>query len=598
MAEKIISRSEVAEENTWNLSILFKTREDWDKARQEVIDLLPTIAAFEGNIKEDADLIYELFTTSDDVFQKVEKVSSYAFLEYATDSTSKNSQELMGLMQSLSVQIYPTTAFIAEEISNLSNDFLESLINDSRFEDYKQRVVQFIRKKAHILSKAEEKLLAQQSEYSDGFHKAFSALSDTDMEFGSIDTPEGEVMLSHATLSVLLEHDNRDVRKNSYEQYYSEFEAHINTLATLYASNVQRDNAYAKIRKYKNALDAELYDDNIPLTLYQDLINIAHTYLPVLYDYYGVLKKKMGLDDYAVYDLSAKPYPAPEHDMAYDEAVNLVCDACKPLGEEYVSVLYKGLTTERWVDKYENKGKRSGAFSMGVYGACPYIMMNYQPKSLRHVFTLTHEAGHSMHSYFSAKNNGYASHECTIFEAEVASTVNEFLLYRHLITHTNDNETKTYLLWHEIQDFIGTFFRQTMFAEFEIQVHNYSDAGNPLTVDYFKTLFLNLFKQYTGEHVIVPELSAVIGLRIPHFYRSYYVYKYATGIAAAVDIGTRIDAGENQAVEKYFEFLKSGGSRFPIDSLKLAGVDYTTPDPIVNALEECKRKCELLRELS
>lgn len=598
MVNTIINRKDVNVNDTWDLSVLFTSRENWDKAREEVLSLLPTITVFEGTLTEDANLILRLFKETNALSQKIETICAYAHLEYSTDASSNNSQELMGLMQSMIASVSPALSFIEEELSTLSEKFLTALSHNETFKDYRQSIVQLIRKKQHILSKKEEKLLAQQTEYSGGFDKAFSALTDIDMEFGSIDTPEGTVALSQASFRVLMEHDDRAVRKNAYTQYFTEYQNHINTIAVLYASNVQKDNAIAKIRNYKNALERKLYNDNIPRSLYDDLIRITHTYLPVLHDYYGILKKKSGLEDYALFDISAKLYPVPEHDMSYDEAASLVCDACVPLGDEYVRILKKGLTEDRWVDKYENKGKRSGAFSSGVYNAYPYILMNYQSKSLNHVFTLAHEAGHSMHSYFASKHNPYSQHDYTIFEAEVASTVNEFLLSRYLINNTDDAEMKTYLLWNELQDFIGTFFRQTMFAEFELQVHEQSDKGLPLTVEYFSSLILELYKKYSGDNVVIPALSGNTGLRIPHFYRSYYVYKYATGIAAAVDIGTRIVKKEDNVIEKYFDFLKSGGSRFPIDALKLAGVDYTSPKPIENALQEFQRKVTLLKTLS
>lgn len=598
MSTTLPTRKEIETKDTWDLSILFKSRKDWDDSRNDILAQLPHIESYEGKIKEDAVLILSLLQSYWKLAEALELVCAYAQLEYSADSSSTNNQELLGLMSHTVAKVEQSVSFIPEELSVLSDSFLETISKDTRFEHYTQQIIQIIRLKPHILSKSEEKLLALQSEYSNCFDKSFSALTNIDMEFGTVDTPEGVQILSHATLGILLEHTDRSVRKNAFEQFHKVYHQHINTLASLYSSQVQKDNALAKIRKYKNSLQSQLFHKNIPESLYQDLIVLTNNALPTLHKYYDLLKKQMQLQDYTIYDLNAHPYPVPTHNIPYEDAVSLVCEACSPLGEEYVTILKKGLLENRWVDRYENKGKRSGAFSMGVYGAYPYILLNYQKKSLRDVFTIAHEAGHSMHSYFSSKSNPYSQHNYTIFEAEVASTVNEFLLYRHLLNNTEDESVKTYLLWHELQDFIGTFFRQTMFAEFEIQAHEHSEQGNPLTTQYFTDLSISLLKKYSGDAVIIPEMSGVTGLRIPHFYQSYYVYQYATGVAAAVDIGTRIYNKEPNTIKKYYDFLNSGGSRFPMDALALAGVDYRTLTPIENALDEFKHKCEALAQLS
>lgn len=594
-------RSEVATNDTWNLSVLFKSREEWDKSRMHCLALLPKIAAYEGTLKEDADYILSLFILDDELSQKMEFLAGYAQLEYSADSSNTNSQELMGLLSHLISEVSQSTFFIEEELSSLSLEFLEKLRDDQKFIDYKMGIISLIRAKPHILSKSEEKLLSQQTTYTGGFHKAFSALNDLDMVFGTIDMPDGPMPLTHSTLSLFMEHDDRTIRKTAYEKFHTEHKSHINTIACLFASSVQQDNATAKIRNYSSTLEKKLYNDNIPLELYHNLIKITHQYLPVLHKYYALLQKQFlqiaNIKDFAIYDTSAPPFPAPKHNMKYEKAVELVCTACAPLGEEYTTILHKGLLEDRWVDRYENKGKRSGAFSMGLYGAYPYIMMNYQENSLQQVFTLAHEAGHSMHSYFASKKNAISQHSYSIFEAEVASTVNEFLLYKHLIQTSKDQTMKTYLIWHELQGFISTFFRQTMFAEFELKAHECDEQGNPLTVDFFTNLSIELYKQYSGNAVIIPELSGITCLRIPHFYRSYYVYKYATGIAAAVDIGTRIFNTEQNAVEGYFDFLYSGGSRFPIDALKLAGVDYNNSTAISNALTHFEKRYMLLETL-
>ena len=594
----IPTREDIKLQDTWDLDILFQSREAWEKERQAVLALLPKLVAYENTLKEDSDYILSLLQHYWDFSEKINKVAVYAYLQYYADGSSTTNQEMVGMVGHMSSQISQALAFLDEELTSLSKEFFETMLNDERFKDYTQQLLRLQRSKSHILSKQEEKLLARQSEYKRGAQKSFEALTDIDMNFGTIDTPEGAVALSHATFGVLLEHKDREVRKNAYNQFLAEFNEHTNVLSNLYTMSVQQDNADADIRHYKDALDSELYEDNIPLSLYTHLIDITHSRLPVLYKYYELVKKQLQLEDCALYDLSVSPYPAPKHNMPYEEAVNLLYKALAPLGSDYIEILRKGLLEDRWVDRYENKGKRSGAFSMGVYGAYPYILLNYQPESLRQVFTLAHEAGHSMHSYFASEANPYSQHDYTIFEAEVASTVNEFLLYRYLIDTTEDIATKTYLLWHELHDFISTFFRQTMFAEFEKIVHDHANEGKPLTTQFYTDVFLKLYNQYTGPAIHVPESSGIVGLRIPHFYRSYYVYQYATGIAAAVNIGSNIFNKKEGALEGYYNFLRSGNSRFPTDALALAGVDYSNTTVIEYALDEFERKYKELASLS
>ncbi len=590
-------RDHIQKKDTWNLEALFASKKAWEEQYSALQKNIESIQALEGTIREDAPRILNVFESIYSIRRKVDSLGVYAMLRFSEDVSNSQNQELYAKTELISSKLAESSAFFIQELSVFSDDFLQSLYEDPSLSEYRHIVLRILRSKPHILSLKEEKILAKQSLYSDGFQGSFSALVDADLDFGFIKTPEGEIELTHGTASVLLEHKERSVRKDCFESYHKVLNNHVHVLSRLYSNSVQQDCVLAGIRNYPSALDAALYDQDIPSSLYSTLIKNCRDFLPELHDYYKMLKQYSALKDYAVYDTRAPLFEQPEHEMNYDEAVELVCTALDPLGSEYVSTLKKGLRSDRWVDKYESKGKRSGAFSCSVYDSMPYILLNYQSKSLDHVFTLAHEAGHSMHSHYSNTANPYAKSGYTIFEAEVASTVNEYLLYRHIINNNAEKKYKTYLLWHEIQDFVSVFFRQVMFAEFELQCHMQVEKSQPLSTEFFLRLSEELMKDYYGPAVEVPEASKILGLRIPHFYRCFYVFKYATGISAAVAIGKNIYNGNTDSLSGYFDFLKSGSARFPLDSLQLAGVDYRNGKPIEFALEEFKQKKEELKAL-
>ncbi len=591
------NREDIPVQDTWNLELLYKNTVAWDSAYEEIQKRIQAFTQFEGSIQEDETHLLTVYEELFSLQRKVHHLATYAMLKMSEDAINPEHQQLYAKVQFLSTNFSKATAFLPQSMSRLSDAFLESLLEKNAFSDYKQTIRTFLRQKQHILSLSEEKILAQQSLYEDGFEASFSALMDADLRFGTIQTPEGEIELTHSTMSVLMEHKERQVRKDAYTKYFTVLTEHTQVLSRLYTSSVQQDCVHATIRKYNSALEASIHTQNIPLSLYSTLIDNCRSYCKELHDYYAMLKQYAQLDDYSVYDTRAPLFEHPPHDMSYDEAVALICEALAPLGTEYISIMKKGLTSDRWVDKYESKGKRSGAFSSGVYDSEPYILLNYQNKSLDQVFTLAHEAGHSMHSYFAHKANPYPMSSYTIFEAEVASTLNEYLLHRYLIDTCNNEKYKAYYLWHEIQEFTSVFFRQVMFAEFELQCHQHIEQGKPLSAQFFLELSKTLLQDYYGSAVTIPELSHILGLRIPHFYRAYYVFKYATGISAAIAIGANIYKGNSDTLNGYFEFLRSGGSRFPIESLQLAGVDFIHGTPITEALDDFTKKKNELKKL-
>ena len=591
------NRTDIPIEDTWNLDILYKNTAEWEKTYEEINTQIQAFTQFEGNIREDETELLIVYKELYSLQRKIFHLATYAMLKISENSIDTEHQKLYAKAQFISTNFNKATAFLPQQMSTLSDAFLESLLDNKNFSDYKQAIRSFLRQKKHILSLNEEKILAQQSLYENGFETSFSALMDADLKFGMVQTPEGELELTHSTLSLLMEHKDRNVRKDAYTKYFTVLNEHTQVLSRLYTSSVQQDCVHANIRKYSSSLEASIHVQDIPLSLYSTLVDNCRSYCNELHDYYNILKQYTKLEDYSVYDIRTPLFEHPPHDMSYDEAVTLICEALAPLGTEYVSIMKKGLTSDRWVDKYESKGKRSGAFSSGVYDSMPYILLNYQNKSLDQIFTLAHEAGHSMHSYFSHKANPYPMSGYTIFEAEVASTLNEYLLHQYLIDTCKNEQYKAYYLWHELQEFTSVFFRQVMFAEFELQCHQQIENNQPLSTQFFLELSKTLLQDYYGTVVQIPQISHILGLRIPHFYHSYYVFKYATGISAAIAIGSKIYKGDTKVLNGYFEFLKSGGSRFPIESLQLAGVDFIHTTPIIDALEDFKQKKEELKKI-
>lgn len=550
-------------------------------------------------------MLLPLFEEYYRINEALARLGAYASLLHHSDITSTAHQEIYAIFLNQSVFCHKASVFFDQELLNLSEEFLSSLIDDVRFETFAQKIREIIQRIPHRLSKSEEKLLAIQSGYAHGFSQSFSALVDADMKFGSVIMPdEKEVPISHGTFRALMQHETRSIRKEAYEKYFATFSEHLQVLSSLYTSSIKQDNALAEIRKYSSALEAALTGDKIPTSLYHLLISTVRENLTHLHKYYEVLKDISKISDFTLYDKFYCAIPAPNKTTPYESAVDIIRNALQPLGEDYVNTLCNGLLHGRWVDRYENKGKSSGAFSYPIYKAPPYIMMNYQAESLRDVFTLAHEGGHSMHSQLSSQNNAFANFHYSIFCAEIASTLNEYLLYQYLIDTAQSDEEKKFYLWHKTSDFVSTFFRQTMFAEFEYAAHTKDAEGIPLTAQFFLSEYKALTSAYYGQHIITPENNAIEGLRIPHFYRSYYVYQYATGIAAAFTLGKRIyleykNAGDakSQTAEKYRAFLQCGGSEFPLQALARAGIKFENNAVLQSAIDDFSNDVEMLNSL-
>ncbi len=436
-----------------------------------------------------------------------------------------------------------------------------------------------------------------QSEMSQTASRTFRQLLDADMKFGVVKNEKGDqVELSNATFAQLLVSPSRKVRKEAFTTYYKQFEAHENTLAATLNGSIQKDVYYARARGYDSALHAALFPDNVPESVYDKLISSVHRNLPALHRYYDLRRRKMKLRDLRHYDTYVPILSDLETKHTWKQAVNVIIDALQPLGDEYCSVLERGLS-QRWCDRYPNQGKQSGAFSCGSFDGDPYILMNYQPTVLNDVFTLAHEAGHSMHSYLSSSHQPFEYYDYTIFVAEVASTFNEELLSHHLLENTNDKKRRAFLINREIDDIRGTIFRQTMFAEFEKITHEMAEVGEPLTLQAFQAVYRELLVKYFGPDFTIDDQLSLECLRIPHFYRAFYVYKYATGLSAAIALSQRVLKGGEAELQDYLNFLQSGCSQDPLDLLRDAGVDMERPQPVNTALKYFGQLVDELDEL-
>ncbi len=591
---RLPERSEVKESDTWDLSKLFEDDAAWEKAFNEFEALIPGFEQFKGKLGVSAAELAACLDFDSKVDRLGERMGNYAYLKTTEDTTNSDYQRMMGRFQNVATRAGEAASFIRPEILAIPDEKLDQMLQAPELQLYKLGLERLTRYKPYTLGEKEEQLLAMQGEMAGATSKIFRQLHDSDLKFGDIENEKGEtVELSPSTFSQFLISPDRNVRKTAFHQFYDQFTAHENCLAATLSGSIQKDIYYARARGYDSALHEALYADDVPQTVYDSLIDSVRTNLPALHKYYDLRKRKMGLEEIHHYDTYVPILSDIEVEYQWDEAVDVVCNSLKPLGDEYCRVLREGLAG-RWCDRYPNLNKQSGAFSYGSYDGNPYIMMNYKPTVLNDVFTLAHEAGHSMHSYFSIQNQPYEYYNYTIFVAEVASTFNEQLLTRYMLANATDDRFKAYLINNEIDGIRGTIIRQTMFAEFEKISHAMAEAGEPLTVDALKTTYGNLLNDYFGPEFVVDEVLPLECMRIPHFYRAFYVYKYATGLSAAIALSQRVVNGGAQELEDYLSFLKGGCSKYPLELLRDAGVDMETPEPVDTALKRFK---ELVDEL-
>lgn len=580
----IRDRSEIPEADQWDLTPLYADPQAWDADFEEAKALLPRIEPLRGTVgrsKADLRTVLDLNAEWD---RRGERLGEYAFLRTAENVADSKANERMGRFQGLSTQIAAAFSFLTPEIQAIDDAVWDQWMQDPRFADDRISLAKIRRYKPHVLGAEAERVLALGAEARGALQKTFSSLTNADLQFGTVTVDGTEQPLTQSTWLVFLQNPDPAFRRRVYDQFYGVYNAHANTLASLYAGSILQDVAVARARNFASSRSRALFADDVPEAVYDNLVASVHGALPSLHRYYELRRRLLGVDRLHHCDVYAPLVAGVDWRHTWDQAVDLVIEAVQPLGTEYARVLAEGLRTQRWADRYENKGKRSGAFSAGCYVSPPYLLMNFKEDSLRDVFTLAHEAGHSMHTWHSVRANPFQHYSYTIFEAEVASTFNEQLLAKLLLDRSPDPRARAAILGKLIEDTVATLFRQTMFAEFEHVVHSHAEAGGGLTLDFFKATYRGLLEQYFGPEVQLEDVSALEGLRIPHFYGAFYVYKYATGLSASLALSDRVLKGGTAEREQYLAFLKSGGSRFPLESLKLAGVDMAQPGPVQQAL--------------
>lgn len=596
--EKVPLRSDMPVEFTWDLSPVFLDDEAWEKAYQQLEKEIPKFAQFRKKLAQSPEILRSCLDLDSKTGQLLERLSVYANLKVCEDITNTKYIALAGRVQYLSMLLAQAVSFIAPEIQSIPEKKYQEFLTSKELAKYRFSLENLRRFKPHILSEKEEFLLALHTESAGGAGKIFEQLNDADLKFGAITDDEGKkIELTHGSFRVFLEQKNRNLRRKAFFQYYKVYEEHANTLSMALSSSVLEDVFRARARKYSTVLEGALFEENIPPVVYHNLLKSVKENITPLVEYLELRKKVLGIKDIHAYDLFVPLMDKKYKKRTYEEAVKDIISALAPLGEEYTQTLEEGLLKNRWVDRYENKGKRSGAFSWGCYRCPPYILMNYKDEVEDSVFTLAHEAGHSMHSYFSDKKQPYHYSHYTIFVAEVASTVNEQLLIHYYLQKSPSKDDHIRLICREIDEIRTTLIRQTMFAEFELQIHTLAEQGQPLTLDVFRNEYHNLLNTYFGGALKIDPQLELECLRIPHFYHAYYVYKYATGLSSAIAIAKRLIEGDKQAKQNYLKFLSMGGSKYPLEQLKLAGVDLSTPEPIQTAMTHLGERVLQLREL-
>jgi len=584
--------------DTWDLSSLYGGDDAWRRDLAKWERQIARYEKFRGTLGKSAADLMNCLRFDRDFDRRGERLGYYAFLKSAQDKANSDYQAMQARYMNVATRAEQAASFIRPEIMAIPAAKAKRFLAAAKLKPFRLQLERILRFKQHTLSDKEENLLAMQGEMADVAHRAFDQLLNCDLKFGTVRNEKGEeIELSNATFSTLLNSPKRGVRKNAFDRYYAQFASHENTLAAMLTGSIQKDIYYAKAKGYPSALEASLFADNMPTTVYDNLIASVRRRLPAIHRYYDVRRRKMRLREIHQYDTYVPILTDLETRRNWNQAVKLILAALEPLGDDYLAVLENGLLGGRWCDRYPNQGKSSGAFSAGSFDGKPYILMNYQPTVLNHVFTLAHEAGHSMHSYYSSKSQPYQYYNYTIFVAEVASTFNESLLGRHLMDRARSDRERAYLVNKEIDDIRGTIIRQTMFAEFEKITHAMAEAGEPLTVKILKETYRRLIVDYFGPDFTVDEQLDLECFRIPHFYRAFYVYKYATGLSAAIALSRRVLDGGPRELANYLRFLKGGCSKFPLDLLRDAGVDMESPEPVDTALSHFEALVEELDEL-
>ncbi|WP_156854558.1 oligoendopeptidase F [Oceanobacillus sp. AG] len=595
--KELKSRSEVPVERTWRLEDIFASDEDWKKEHAQLTEDLPEIETYQGKLASSADTLYELLKLQDDLSSRLGKLYTYAHMRYDQDTTNSFYQGLNAEAEMLLTKASSAMSYIVPEILAMDEGKLDEFLREKEeLKLYEKVLTDIAKRRPHVLSEKEEALLAEAGEALGTGEQAFGMLNNADLTFPAIKNENGEeVDVTHGRYSIFLESKDRRVRKDAFIAMYETYGKFKNTFSATLGGNIKKDNFYAKVRNYDSARQAALSSNHIPEEVYDNLVEAVNERLPLLHRYVELRKKILGVDELHMYDLYTPLVTDVDMKVPYEKAKEYVAKGLEPLGSDYQQIL-KEAFENRWIDVEENKGKRSGAYSSGTYGTNPYILMNWQD-NINNTFTLAHELGHSVHSYYTRKHQPFRYGNYSIFVAEVASTTNEALLNDYLLENLEDEKEKMYILNHFLEGFRGTVFRQTMFAEFEHDIHVRAQNGEALTADRLTEIYYDLNKKYYGPAVVSDEEIGLEWARIPHFYYNYYVYQYATGYSAATSLAKQILEEGESAVERYTDFLKAGSSDYPIEVLKKAGVDMNSKQPISDALDVFEEKLKDLENL-
>ena len=591
--EQVKLRNQIEDKYKWDLTPMFASDEKWQEEFDALSAKLPMLDEYAGRLDCEENILACL-KLSDELSASYGELYVYAYQRRDEDAGVAKYCAMCDKIDALGVKFGEKSAYITPELTALDGEFLLALSRNEEFADYDYQLCEIVRRKQHTLSAAEEKLLAGVGLFSDGFHDAFNMFDSLDVKFKPVRDEDGRrVEMSHGVYSKLLASSDRKVRKAAFNSMFAAYGDMLHTVGQLYAGNVKKDWFFARARKYPDCLTRAMSGENVPRIVYDNLIKSVHGGLKYLHGYMGWRAEKMGLAKLHMYDLHVPVVSEYKLSVSYEEACEIVKKALAPLGEEYLSHIREAMEN-RWIDVYENKGKRTGAYSWGTYRSHPYVLLNYNGTA-HDVFTIAHELGHSMHSYYSDKNQPSSKAQYEIFVAEVASTVNEVLLLKYMLEHSRDEQEREYLLTYYLDMFRTTLFRQTQFAEFEEKAHALAEKDMPVTCDALNEEYLKINKLYYGKNVVSDKQIAWEWARIPHFYRSFYVYKYATGLTSAVSIARGILSGGEKEKEGYMKFLSAGGSMPPVEILKLAGVDLTTEVPFENAMREMADTLGLLK---
>lgn len=589
MAE-VLTRQDVDVSETWNLESIYASNEAWEEEFESVKAMLPLLVEYKGRLGQSADTLYEGLQLRDEVSRRLYKLYTYAHMRYDENTADSFYQAMNDRARTLASQIGATLAFMTPELLAVPETTIEAYLNENAdLAMYRHAFDELNQEREHVLTEAEEAILAKAGEVLGQSGTTFGMLNNADLTFPKIKGEDGEeTELTHGRFITFLESSDRSVREAAFKAMYGTYAKYTNTLASTLAGSVKKDNFYADVRKFPSARAAALHGNAIPESVYDGLVEAVHEHLPLLHRYVALRKRVLGLDELHMYDMYTPLVSEVEMKVSYEEAKQLMVEGLAPLGAEYKHILEEGLS-ERWVDVRETRGKRSGAYSSGAYDTQPFILMNWQD-NINNLFTLAHEFGHSVHSYYTRKSQPYPYGDYSIFVAEVASTTNEALLNDYLLKKVTDRKEKLYLLNNQLETFRGTLFRQTMFAEFEHAIHDAARLGQSLTPEFLTSTYYALNQKYFGKEIVLDEEIGLEWARIPHFYYNYYVYQYATGISAAAALTDQILEEGQPAVERYINnFLKAGSSDYPIEVLKAAGVDMTTKAPVEAALRQFER---------